>query len=566
MTEGERAAPAGIGSSAALSLVLAAFCLLPMGRLAIEAFSLSGSVSLEPVRAALFAPATASALEASLTTSIGGTLLAVGLGTLVALCVHLTPMRGRTLFVFCFVLPLMIAPQVTALAWLQVFGPSSPLLKLIGLPPALGARNPLYSRGGIILLLGLQYAPLMFLVLGAQMRSLPLALIEAARAAGAPPLWIVTTIILPLLTPAFVAGAALCFVSCFGNFGIPAFLGAPANIVTLPTYIYQLLSGQGPAVLPRVAALSLLVGAIAIAGLMLQGVMAGRRSYAIEALSRRIEPFELGRGRLLVEAAMALLILVMLIVPVASLLASALVGGLGVGLSLSTLTFANFSYVLFEHEAARRALLNSFTLSLAAAAIIVAIAIPLGYLGAWRPARLMRILIVAAELPYAVPGVVLAIASILLFLKPLPLLGLSLYNTPFIILFAYVARFMILGLRPLVAGFRQFDRALDEAAQIAGAGLLRRLATIIVPLLAPIAAAGFLLIFLTAFNELTVSALLWSSGSETLGVVLFSFEQGGDSGLACAIAILTIAIIAVLMLSASLFAGRLPRGTLPWRA
>ena len=67
----------------------------------------------------------------------------------------------------------MIAPQVTALAWLQLFGPSSPLLKLIGMAPPLGSRNPLYSREGIILLLGLQYAPLVFLTLRAGLRALP---------------------------------------------------------------------------------------------------------------------------------------------------------------------------------------------------------------------------------------------------------------------------------------------------------------------------------------------------------------------------------------------------------
>ena len=125
----------------------------------------------------------------------------------------------------------------------------------------------------------------------------------------------------------------------------------------------------------------------------------------------------------------------------------------------------------------------------------------------------------------------LAIAAILLFLKPLPLVGVSIYNTVWIILFCYLARFLVLGLRPVISGYHQLDRTLEEAAQIAGARLLRRLRTIILPLVAPAAAAGALLIFLTAFNELTVSALLWSSGSETLGVVFFSFQQGGDSTL-----------------------------------
>lgn len=87
----------------------------------------------------------------------------------------------------------------------------------------------------------------------------------------------------------------------------------------------------------------------------------------------------------------------------------------------------------------------------------------------------------------------------------------------------------------------------------------------ILPLVAPAAAAGALLIFLTAFNELTISALLWSSGAETLGVVLFSFQQGGDATYAAALAMLTIVLSVVLMSSTLLFAGRVSRGVIPWR-
>jgi iron(III) transport system permease protein len=88
---------------------------------------------------------------------------------------------------------------------------------------------------------------------------------------------------------------------------------------------------------------------------------------------------------------------------------------------------------------------------------------------------------------------------------------------------------------------------------------------VILPLVAPAAAAGALLIFLTAFNELTISALLWSSGAETLGVVLFSFQQGGDANYAAALASLTVVLTIALMLSTLLVASRLPPGVLPWR-
>src|SRR5262249_16527989 len=153
------------------------------------------------------------------------------------------------------------------------------------------------------------------------------------------------------------------------------------------------------------------------------------------------------------------------------------------------------------------------------ALILAVVSVLLGYIVVRRDGAVPRALSVAAELPYALPGVVLALAMILVFLRPLPVLGLSLYGTLWIILAAYLARFLGVALRTTAAGLRQIHGALEEAAAIAGAGLPRRLRTVLLPMAAPAVAAGAILVFLTALNELTVSALLWSSGNETLGVV-----------------------------------------------
>ena len=545
--------------------VVAVLSVLPLARLLLEGVMPGGALSGDAVRRVLSSSATWTATAHSLVTAFGGTALAVLLGGVVALLVSLTDIRGRNAFVFCYVMPLMLAPQVVALAWLQVFGPSSPLLKMIGLAPALGSRNPLYSPGGIILVLGVQYAPLVFLTLRAGLRTLPQELLEAAMAGGAKPLRVIRTIVIPLMTPPLLAGVALCFVSCLGNFGIPALLGIPGNYLVLPTLIYQRLAGFGPAVLSEVAVLSVLIGIIAIVGIVAQDVLLSRRDFRTASAAVEARAFELRRWRRPVELALWTLAFVVLALPLTALAMTSLVPAVGVALDSTSATIENYRFVLFEHAAARRAFRNSFGLSATAAVAIVLITVPLAYFLVWRRSRLLRAVNVVTEVPYAVPGVVLAIAAILLFLKPLPVVGVSLYNTIWIILFCYLARFLVLGLRPVVSGYHQLDRTLEEAAQIVGARLIRRLVTVILPLVAPAAAAGALLIFLTAFNELTVSALLWSTGSETLGVVFFSFQQGGDSNYAAALGMLTVVVSVTLMLSTLLLAGRLPKGVLPWR-
>jgi len=506
-----------------------------------------------------------SATRHSLATALGGTVLALVVGGMVALVVSLTDIRARNAFVFCFVLPMMIAPQVVALSWLQLFGPSSPLLKTIGLAPALGSRNPLYSPEGIILVLGVQYAPLVFLTLRAGLRSMPQEMIEAGLAGGGGPLRVLRTIVLPLMTPPLLAGVALCFVSCLGNFGIPAVLGIPGNYIVLPTLIYQRLAGLGPSALSDVAVLSVLIGTIALAGIVAQDMLLRRRDFRTTSAAATARAFELGRWRVPVEVALWTLAGLVLAAPLLALVLTSLVPAVGVALTSASATLENYRFVLFEHAAARRAFRNSFGLSASAAIVIVLIVVPLAYFLVWRRNRGLRVVGLLTEITYAVPGVVLAIAAILVFLKPLPLLGISLYNTIWIILFCYLGRFLVLGLRPVASGYHQLDRTLEEAAQIAGARLMRRMRTVIAPLVAPAATAGALLIFLTAFNELTVSALLWSTGSETLGVVFFSFQQGGDSTYASALGVLTIVVSFALMLSTLFFAHRIPRGVLPWR-
>ncbi|EIM71782.1 binding-protein-dependent transport systems inner membrane component [Nitratireductor aquibiodomus RA22] len=551
--------------TAGIVALIVIFSLLPMARLLQEVILPGGQFSLDVIRNGLIDDTTWRATWNTLVVGLGGTIFALVLGVAVAILVSLSDVRQRQAFVLCFVTPLMIAPQVTALAWLQLFGPSSPLLNMLGMAPPLGTRNPLYSPEGIVFLLGIQYAPLVFLIVRAGMRKLPRELVEAAQSSGAGWVRVLGTIILPLMTPSIVGAAALTFVSCVGNFGIPAFLGIPANYLVLPTLIYQRLAGGGPDVLSDVAFLSVLIGVIAMVGIVMQDRIASRRDFRITSTSLPAAPYQLGVWRVPVELGMWALIALILVLPLVGLILTSLVRGYGVTLTAETATLENYYFVIFQHAAASRAFLNSLYLSAGASIFAVFVAIPLGYVIAWGNKRWIKALNLAIELPYALPGVVLAIASLLLFLKPMPITGIQIYNTVWIILYAYLARFLILAVRPTITGYFQLDRALEEAAQVAGAGLFTRMRTIIFPLIAPAAIAGGLLIFMTALCELTVSALLWSSGSETIGVVIFSFEQGGDSKYAAAVSAIMVATTFLLMLLASLFANKLPDGVLPWR-
>jgi iron(III) transport system permease protein len=550
---------------AALGLYVLGLCVWPLLRLLATVFADGPVQGLGFVAQVWGSRAARVATWNTLDAALWSTLLSVVLGGGMALLVGLTDLRGKVALVFLLILPLLIPPQISALAWMALIGPASPLWALPGLEAFRPARNPLLGREGVILVMGLEHAPMVFLALRAGLRALPGDLIDAARAAGSRPPAVVGRVVLPLMWPALAAGAALAFVSAIGNFGVPALLGIPGRFPVLSTLVYQRLSGFGPTALPEVAALALILAGIAAAGIAVQALALRRLAVATDRTGGAHPGFALGAARPWVGAAVWALMAVVAVLPLMALLAAALVPAVGVPLRADTVTLANLVHVVTDLSLTRRAFANSLILATLAAVLTLVAAVPLAWLMArgWRVARGLNL---GADAPYVLPGIVLSIAMILAFLPPLPGLGISLYNTLWILLLAYLARFFALALRPVAAALTQIDPALEEAAQNAGARSLRRLVTIVLPLVAPAVGAGAILVFLGAFSELTVSALLWSRGNETVGVVVFSLQDEGRTTMAAAVSVWVLGVVLALAGLVSVLARRLPQGVLPWQS
>ncbi len=547
-----------------LLLLIALLSLLPSLRLLMEAFREIELGFDSPLAGVMQASSTWRALGHSLVTAGLGTLIAVLLGSLFAFSISLTNIRGRQWLVFSFMLPMMIPPQVTALSWLQLFGPASPLLNTLGLAPPLGSPQPLYSAGGIALLLGIQHAPLVYLALRTSLLNIPRELIEAGRISGASQWRLCRDMILPLSRGGLIAGTSLAFVSALGNFGIPAMLGIPASYYVLPTLIYQHMAGFGSQMLTEVASLSILIGLLALAGVWLQQRLARGRDYALIGHSGQAQSFRLGGWRPWLETLLVLLLI--LVAPLVALLIGSVVPALGIALTADSFTLDAYQQMLSRQGVTLRALGNSLLLSVAAALVLMLLSLPLAWFMRQCAPRLQTLISSLIEIPYALPGVVLAIACILLFARPLPLLGVSIYGSLLVIFVAYLARFLSVAFKPVQAVVSQLDPSLEEAAQLAGAGVMRRLIDIVLPLVAPALCAGGLLVFLIAVNELTVSALLWSTGNETLGVLIFNLDESGDTVLASAVSVVVVLMVAGIMALLSALGNRLPKGVIPWQS
>ncbi len=537
---------------AALSLAwLVLVGAVPLLRLLAEA--LAGTA----LGAALSDPAVWRAAGRSLVVSLASAALAAAIGAALAWALLLREVPGRRVLIFLAVLPALVPAQVMALGWIGAGGPSSPLLLALGLAPPIGTPNPVYGPGGMAALLGVQGAPLVMLAVAALLRRVPGEAVLAARGLGARPEAALRRAVWPLLLPGLLAGAGLAYVAALGNFGVGALIGIPARYTVLPVLVWQRLSAGGAASLAQAAALAVLLAAMAAPALLLQAAAArrapaaGRTAYA---------PLPLGRARWAVLGVVVLYLAGVLAVPLAALAAAALVPAMGVELSAATLTGRHFAAAMAPGAHTAAAFGNSLLLSLGAAALLAAAALPLAL--AMR-VRAVRAATAATDLPYALPGACTGVAAILVVLS-LPGGG-ALYGTVGLILFAYLTRFQALALRPAAAAAARLDPTLDDAARGMGAGAWRRLLRVHLPPLSPALAAGGILVALTAVNEVTVSSLLYGPGTQTLGVLVFGLQESGQSPLAAAVSCLSLGLMALLMAAATLAARRLPAGTLPWR-
>lgn len=532
---------------------------LPIGRLLFAALSDPTSFESLASRSALYA------LRNTLLTGVGATALALVIGGLAATLCSLTNIRLRGVFSALFTLSMLIAPQIIALGYLEAFRPNAAWWSYFSVHFPPGTPHPLRSLSGIIIVLALHHAPLVFLTLRAGLIRLPRELIDAAAIDGASSFKTLRLIVLPLIRSHIVTASILCFIASAGNFGIPAMLGISNNILTLPTLIYRRLSGLGPGMIADMAALSLIL--VVLAGL---GLIVARRMSALQVRldseSTISDPlWSLHHWRLPCELALFALIIIALIVPIIALFATALVPTIGVPLLAENITLIHFQEVFLKQSGTILALSNSLIFSTSAAIICATLALPCAYVFGRLYPQFRSLAEFGCDWPYAIPGIILAVSFILLFLKPLPLINLSLYGTGILIVLAYTARFFVLSFKPALAALDALDKSTEEAASLCGAGRLAIVRYILWPTIAPPLLAGGIMIFLTAFNELTVSALLWGPKTPTLGVAMFGYEEAGLPGPAAALSLAGIAVGVVAVLSIDTLKRYCPSGTIPWR-
>ena len=487
------------------------------------------------------------ALGNTLVACAGGTAVAVIIGLFFAWIVVRTNTPWKGLIATAGMLPLFVPPLVAGVGWALLGSPKTGLINTFLARAGIEWRIDLYSMSGIIFVFGMYYAPYVYMFTASALRNMDPSLEEAAEISGATPFRTIFTITFPLIAPAIISGMLLSFVVMLGIYGIPAVLGAPANIPVLTTYIFQLTAWTPPEYSKAAAvALILMVATGALVALQ-QKVLSGRSYTTVAGKAFRPRSLNLGPWRFLTLALAIIYLIVVVVLPTLALIVAAFRRFLFIRDIASLFDMKQYGLLhfqrLFDNPATMTSIYNTMKVGIITAVIGGVLAFAIGYTVTRTQAPARRWIDIIATIPVAIPGLVIGVAYLWAWIG----MPFGFYGSIWILALAFVARFMPDTVKALSGSLMQIHKELEEAAWICGRGTLATIRTIVLPLARPGVVAAMTLLFILAIRELGSSLFLYSSSTVVMAVKLLDYYEGGNVGLTAAFSLVQMVILAVLI-------------------
>jgi iron(III) transport system permease protein len=475
---------------------------------------------------------------------LGAAVFATVVGSVLAFLVARTNIPMKSLVTAASLVPLIIPGILHTVAWLMLLSPKigalNPYLKWIGL----GGLN-VGSMPGMIFVQGLHTVPLVFLLMLPAFKAMDPTLEEAAAISGSSVWESIRRVTLPMMRPAMLAGLLIALVTSIEGFEVPLVLGSPAGISVLSTKIWFELQ-TFPVHYGEAGSYSMVLIVITLIGSYFYSRFSrsGRKYQTVTGKGYRPRTIQLGPLRWVGAAFVAVYFLFAVAAPTLILLYVS-IQPFYRKISWSNLADSDFSNYtkLFQNPVAPRALEHSLLLSAAAATIVMLFMALASWVVVRTKIRGRWLVDGLAFTPMALPGVVLGVALIFVYLRsPVPI-----YGTIWILLIAYVTKYIPYGMRYSSSAMLQIGQELEEASAVSGAGLFKTLRRIDLPLLLPGLLSGWIFIVVSAMRELSTSLLVYSPGHEVLPVLIWSEYSDGQFGALAALGVVMIAILVALV-------------------
>jgi iron(III) transport system permease protein len=542
-----------IGACVAFAVYIA---VIPLGFLLWQSFRTPQSAAAAAVwtlgnyAAAYGTSDTARLFWTSIQFAFGTSVFAFTLGTALAWMNERTNTPFKTVFYALSLIPLVIPSILFTVSWILLASPQIGIINLV-LQGWLGLDAPpfdIYSVGGMIWVDGLHYSPMAFLLMTAAFRAMDPSLEESATMSGAGIFQVLWRVTLRLTWPAIVATILILFIRAIESFEVPALLGLPAGIEVFTSAIYQAVHRYPSQVgLASAYAVSLLV--ITTCGVYFVSRLSGRGSKYATMTGKGFRPrqIDLGGWRWLTASIFVVYFLLIVVLPFAVLLWSSFQRFYSVPSmeALQNLTIEPYRFIL-SYPNLGRTVLNSMMLSFSAATIVMLVASVICWIVVKTNYPARWLLDNIASLPIVFPGLVLGLSIMIFYLN----VDVGIYGTIWIMLIAYITRFMPYGLRYSTTSMLQIHRELEESAAMSGASWVTTFRRIILPLLKPGLLAGWIYVMIVSIRELSTSILLYSPDTQVVSIVIWELWENGQYVELSALGVLFILALFVMVMMA----------------
>ncbi len=514
-----------------LILLLTWLVVYPIALVMLESVGGPGRWTLQYVIDFLRQPQDWVALWGSLWISLASVVLAGLVGVPVGFLFERFEFPGRRVLGALVALPAVLPPLVGVIAFLFLYGESGFVARFIALAFGL-ERSPwrLQGAGAILLVHAYSMYVYFYLFTRAGLARVDASMIEAAQSLGCGPVATIRRVTLPLLRPQLAAAAILTFMTSLGSFSAPYIFGGGFRVMTTQIVTSKLNGDLSAAMVQTVA-----LATVAFIALVVLRRTKGSQSVAAvgkgAASASRIlrTPFAKWSATVLGWMFATFLLLPHLTLVLVSFVP---IGTWTTQLFPPEYTLGNYAQLINEPERLRP-LVNSLWMAAAATFAALAVALWAGRTIVQRKAKLKDAIDGLLNVPWAVPGTVLAIALSLTFSIKAPWVGRwVLIGTIVILPLAYFIRNIPITAGSVIAGFRQLDPALEEAAACLGSGRWRTLRRVTIPLLRPALLAGGALAFATAVGDFVTSIVLYTFETRPISIEILAALRDFDIGVA----------------------------------
>ena len=479
-------------------------------------------------------------------------------GVAMALLMARTDLPAKNTLEMLIIMPLYLSPFTGLIAWITLGSEKtgfinvaiSAVLGKVGLDP--GPLVNIWNYSGVAWVMFLFFCPFAYLFTVGNLRAMDSSLEEAARTSGATAFQALMRVTIPMCTPAILASGILIFVLAAEMYTIPGIIGSTAGFTTLPWKIYQDAT-VFPVHAAHAAAGGTMLLWITIFGVWLQRRITRRseRYVTVTGKGFRGKPLPLGLWKPAALLFIGLYILCADVLPFGALLLSSFMKYSAPMITPEIFT-ANHYIQIFTFQNIRDALWNTIYLAVLSGAICVLVGLVISFMEVRRTSPATRLIAFLGVLPVAVPGLVYGLGLIWAYIQT------PLYGTVWVLLLAYVAKFLPYGIMVSRSAIIQVHPDLEEGARMSGASGLTTLRAITMPLLKPTLIAILFFVMLMSIKELSASLLLYTQNSQVLSVLTWHFMDAGNYQFAAAIGMIqTLMMVALVVLTRWIFRVRL---------